>query len=373
MLEDNLNRRTVLKTVGAGIISSPFIGNVSASQDLETYEVLLKGDLDSPITMNEIKDAQEDSLLKKVEKSTDAADIGNIVVDNDEIVVSYSHTTGNNGTPEIYVGTISENNGRKKGDNKGNGGNNKGKPASKGQKTNDFEVTSQSIQENEIKRRHDRAERHLATFQVQSTDDFVDYNEEWSRRFHQTYDSGSCPNGSMTTVLQSYERTDISIDNRALVTRALTYPGENECDSNMLMDELDLTHDWNDNDWGVSNPDIVDRAAEPGGGEESSDIGFSLGPADFSIPTSGPDTERKDNSTSTSADYNYDFGEDQFHSATHTTASYVEWDNLPGSSQYVSASALAQVFTCRAILPIFGCSGSTNEDSFGTTINLSTA
>ena len=337
-----------MKSIGSGVISIPVIGNVSAQRDVESHEALIVGTPNSPISPEEIKDAQEDTLRKRVQESSKPLDLGEIEPSESEKIVSYSHTIGDDGVPEVYIGTVPE-------------------PQS-----------GFNTQTSAVRKKHDKAEKNLKDTLIQSSS-FVDYDEEWSRTFRNTYDSGSCPNGTMDTIVEIYTRTDISNDNRGIMTRALTYPGSSdECAGHLegLGRELDFLHDWNDNDWNVSSPTISDRDAEEGDDSSSGSVSVALGPASLSADLSGPSTEKSDNSTSEHAAWNYYFSQTEGATgvpAVHTAGSIAEWDDdLPSDSQYLSFSVDFTVMHCDAILPIRGCTGR-SYDTFGPSINMSTA
>ncbi|OAQ54227.1 hypothetical protein HTG_01445 [Natrinema mahii] len=335
---------------------------MAAQERIGSEDALLTGTIDSPIDPNEIKDEQEDSLKAAVHQSSKQTDVATINLRKGESIVSYSHTIAEDGVPRIYFGTVPNH------------------KADSGIQTASSEVDKKET----IQEKHNRAIENLEITQdqasiqtqAQTQESFVEHDEDWMRTIRSTHDSGSCPDGTMTTVYEAYTQTDLDNDNRGIMTRALTYPGASkECDNNMgFGHELDLAHRWDNNDSGVPNPTITDRSAEEGEGESSGSITLTYAGAGLSVPMSGPDTEMTDNSTSDQAAWDYAISQSSDASneaSTHTTGSVAEWDDLPGDSQYVSLDVDLEVMYCDLVVPIRGCTGRSFE-KFGSVIDLST-
>ncbi|WP_144240253.1 hypothetical protein [Natrinema altunense] len=336
---------------------------MAAEERIDSEDALLTGTIDSPIDPNEIKDEQEDCLKAAVQQSSKQTDVATINPREGESIVSYSHTIAEDGVPRIYFGTVP--------DDKAN---------------SEVQTASSEVDEKEIiQERHNRAMKNLETTQdqaslqtqAQTQASLVDYDEEWVRTVRNTHDSGSCPDGTMTTVYEGFTQTGLDNDNRGVMTRALTYPGASEeCNTSLggYGHELDLAHRWDNNDSGVPSPTITDRSAEEGEGKSGGSITLTYAGAGLSVPMSGPDTEMTDNSTSDKAAWDYAMSQSSdasVEASKHTTGSVAEWDDLPGDSQYVTLDVDLEVMYCDAIVPIHGCTNRSYE-KFGSVIDLST-
>lgn len=352
MSNGNVNRRRFLKTIGAVGLSVAASQTSGAQVDERDGDVLVQRPRSSPIAPEEIETIQAETLGGADRQ----IDVPEVLPGDGQEIVSYSQTIASDGIPEVYVGVVPA----------------AGEPRALGASSGQADETVAS--------RHRRAEQNLQSVSTLQTSGFVDYDEQWSRTLRSTYDSGSCPDGTMTTVLQVFTRSDLSKDNRAIMSRALTYPGvSDECNTDHMTGlgrELDFRHDWNDNDWNVSSPTITDRDAEDGEENSSGSVTIGYAGASLTAPLSGPDTEKSDESTSDHAAWNYFISQSSdasYGSAIHSAGSVAEWDDsLPSGAQMFSMSTEFRVMDCTVIVPINGCTGR-SFDSFGTTVNVSTA
>lgn len=257
--DTQINRRTVLKNLGvAGVLAAGFAGT-SAAKSTPDRKVVIKGDLDTPISFDAI--------------STAAMDLGNeydrdMAIPRpldygDAEIVAFLMYIKDNGVPSYYVGAVP-------------------KKAEQAGTTNQVSLSRSPS----VAARHAELDRRLAELQERSskklsrisTNNTASTNasaggflpdSEWRKYSDGTVEIGACPYGryNHTVDVWGYQ------DTYATGSKVAIFPGVNECGSKGMNNIQTIRHLWSEGDF-EDSPTVQDF--QPSGGVDGQITGTSL-------------------------------------------------------------------------------------------------